>query len=233
MSPSRTTMLNVNEMFGPTIQGEGRYAGHLCSFLRLSGCNLSCSWCDTPYTWDWTRFNHDEETHRRSVEDTAVDLDALPGRIVVSGGEPLLQAHGLSELPGWLPERAFDLETNGTRRLGRTEGMWAGITCSPKIIPSAGQDLTIASVIHPSIAEVADFKFVVRDSLDLAAVLVWLDTDTQGKAIDHDRVWLMPEGIDHATLTSRTPFVMDAATEHGFNFTTRLHVYGWSDTRGH
>lgn len=223
-------MLNVNEIFGPTIQGEGRMTGHLCSFLRLANCNLTCSWCDTPYTWDWTRHDRTAEVHPMSVEDTAARLDTLPGRIVVSGGEPLLQAYSLSELPAWLPGRSFDVETNGTRPLGRTEGMWANVTCSPKIIPSAEQDRAIAHEVHASIAEVADFKFVVRDGVDLLAVETWLG---EQPAIASDRVWLMPEGTDHATLTGRTPWLMEQATRLGFNFTTRLHVYGWADVRGH
>lgn len=46
--------LVVNEIFGPTIQGEGPSSGRRCGFHRLGGCNLSCRWSDTPYTWDWT-----------------------------------------------------------------------------------------------------------------------------------------------------------------------------------
>lgn len=216
-----------------TIQGEGRHAGALASFLRLSGCNLSCSWCDTPYTWDWSRFDHDAETHRVPVDEVVGDLHRLPGRLVVSGGEPLLQTRALSVLLDLLPERAFDVETNGTRALGATEGKWATVTCSPKVGPSAAQALNLASVIHPSIAEVADFKFVVRDTADLNAVLNWLARDEQGRRVTFDRVWIMPEGTSAAVLTERTPFVIDAAARYGFNFTSRLHVYGWHDTRGH
>lgn len=222
------THLNVSETFGGTIQGEGRRAGWLASFLRLAGCNLTCSWCDTPYTWDWERYDRAAETHPAPVEDVAAVLDGLPGRIVVSGGEPLLQAPALAALGALLPYRTFDVETNGTRRLGATALMWDTITCSPKVIPSAGQD-PVATVIHPQIMECADFKFVVADDKDLDAVAAWLD-DTKVAA---DRVWLMPEGTTVDTLTARTPYVMDAAVRLGTNFTSRLHVYGWHDTRGH
>lgn len=225
--------LNVNEMFGPTIQGEGRHAGRMCSFLRLSGCNLSCSWCDTPYTWDWNRFDHDAETHRSPVDEVARHLDLLPGRLVVSGGEPLLQAPALAALLTRLDGRTFDVETNGTRRLGATEGMWDTVTCSPKVVPSAAQRSNLPGAIHPSVTEVADFKFVVRDTADLNAVLTWLTRDEQGVRVPFDRVWIMPEGTSAAVLTERTPFVVDAAARYGFNFSTRLHVYGWHDTRGH
>ena len=221
--------LNVNETFGPTIQGEGRNAGHLCSFLRLAGCNLTCSWCDTPYTWDWSRFDHNAETHPMLVDDVAATLDSMPGRIVVSGGEPLIQARALGHLLDLLPHRVFDVETNGTRSLGSTAGKWATVTTSPKVIRSAGQP-ALARQVHPSIIEVADFKFVVRDDDDLADVIDWLIITP---AVTPDRIWLMPEGITASALTERTPFVMEACTKYGFNFTSRLHVYGWADVRGH
>lgn len=222
--------LNVNEVFGATCQGEGRHAGALASFLRLSGCNLSCSWCDTPYTWDWTRFDHKAETHQMSIDEVVAVLRPLPGRIVVSGGEPLLQAPALAALIKALPLRHWDLETNGTRPLGATQHQWSTVTASPKVPRSAKQDQSVASIVHPSIQEVADFKFVIRDQLDLEDVLHWLDAHP---LIKRERVWLMPEGITSGTLTIRTPFVINAAVAHGFNFTSRLHVYGWADVRGH
>lgn len=226
----RVAHLNVNEMFGPTIQGEGRHAGALCSFLRLAGCNLTCSWCDTPYTWDWTRFDHSAESHRLEVPAVIEEMSSLAGRLVVSGGEPLLQSSALAEVLTAMPGRFFDLETNGTRPLGATEGLWSTVTCSPKIIPSAKQDRVITAAIHPQVEAVADFKFVISDDADLRAVLGWL---AERPAISTERVWLMPEGVTTEALTARTPLVMDAATNHGFNFCTRLHVYGWHDLRGH
>lgn len=216
-----------------TIQGEGRHAGRLASFVRLAGCNLSCSWCDTPYTWDWARFDHSKESRRMVVSDVAEEVSLLPGRIVVSGGEPLLQAPALARLLDHNPERDYDLETNGTRPLGPTAGAWSTVTTSPKIIPSAGQESRITADLHPEVVEVADFKFVVKDTHDLEAVLRFLSNEPAGTSVGFDRVWLMPEGTDADTLTRRTPWLMDACARYGFNFTTRLHVYGWADTRGH
>lgn len=226
---ARELHLNVSEFFGPTIQGEGRNSGQLASFLRLSGCNLTCSWCDSPYTWDWQRFDRDREVQRWDAEALAMELDALPGRLVVTGGEPLLQAKGLSALFDYLPSRPLDLETNGTRPLGQTEGWWSTVSCSPKVGPSAGQELDIASRLDPSVVEVADFKFVIADLDDLVEV----DTLVSDLDLPPDRVWLMPEGTDTETLTSRLPWVMEAATARRFNVSGRLHVYGWGDKRGH
>lgn len=222
------THLNVNETF-TTIQGEGRNTGQLSTFLRLSGCNLTCSWCDTPYTWDWARHDHDAETHPTTVGDLAARLDAMPGRVVVTGGEPLLQARGLAALWDLLPGRVFDLETNGTRPLGPTAGMWDTITCSPKVGPSSGQDPRIARAVHESIVDAdADFKFVIANHQDLAAAYRFIAEH----AIPAPRVWFMPEGATAVEILGRGEFVAAAALDAGVNVSTRLHVLTWGNTRG-
>lgn len=221
--------LNISEHFSGTIQGEGRYAGHLASFLRLAGCNLTCSWCDSAYTWDWDKYDHSQEVRQMSVEDVTGVVRRMKGRIVVTGGEPLLQSSGLGYVMSRFADtREFDLETNGTRPLGATKGMWSGITCSPKVIPSADQG-KLARRIHPDMINSADFKFVIRDGADLEAV----DSFIEEHGIASSRVWLMPEGITAQSITDRTPAVANAAVARGMNFSSRLHVYAWGDERGH
>jgi len=87
-------MLKVNEIFGPTIQGEGKSSGMPCAFLRLSLCNLHCIWCDTPYTWNWkgTPFSHPEkfdqekEIHIMSNEEILETLKTIDVKnLVISG----------------------------------------------------------------------------------------------------------------------------------------------------
>lgn len=227
---TRKHPLNLSEAFGPTVQGEGPHAGALSSFIRLAGCNLSCSWCDSAYTWDWDRFNHREEVRPTDAESLALKVDSLPGRLIVTGGEPLLQATHLAYLLKARPGRVWDVETNGTRPLGTTEPYWDHITCSPKLIPSAGQ-YGQNTTVHEEIRRDprAIFKFVIADYSDLAAADAWVhSTDA-----DPGRVWLMPEGTDTDTLTARSPMVASAAVERGYNFSSRLHVYAWGDQRGH
>jgi 7-carboxy-7-deazaguanine synthase len=236
-APRRVRHLNVSEHFGPTIQGEGRNAGQLSSFFRLAGCNLSCSWCDSAYTWDWTRFNHAEESHSLAVDELVPIIAKLPGRIIVTGGEPLLQHVGLADLMGRpeLAGRLWDLETNGTRPLGLTAPYWANITCSPKIIPSADQGPVAHKLDHDLIADPrTDLKFVIDNEADLWAVdLLILGRADVGSAARHGRVWLMPRGTTPDALSALTPLVIQAAADRGLHFTSRLHVYGWHDVRGH
>src|SRR3954468_1927502 len=102
--------LRVNEFFGPTFQGEGPFAGRRCHFLRLNRCNLHCHWCDTPYTWADTPAKaalHDTGiVYDRKENESLLSVDSVValirtsgvGLLVVSGGEPLLQAPALDKL---------------------------------------------------------------------------------------------------------------------------------------
>jgi 7-carboxy-7-deazaguanine synthase len=109
--------LLVAETFGPTLQGEGPSCGQQALFVRLSRCNLSCPSCDTPYTWDWQRFDIVTETHRLSaVEILDWALGHRTELLVVTGGKPLLQQDLLVSLvTGWAGAgRRVEVETNGT-----------------------------------------------------------------------------------------------------------------------
>ena len=82
-----------------SLQGEGITAGAPSVFLRLATCNLSCTWCDTKYTWDWERYDFKQEVVSLSsteVEGRVVSFDCP--RLVITGGEPLLQQKELAPL---------------------------------------------------------------------------------------------------------------------------------------
>ena len=99
-----------------SLQGEGASAGAPAIFLRLAGCNLKCSFCDTPYTWDATRFDLGRESNSLSIAEIVDSLGRFGSqRLVVTGGEPLLQQRALEELLRELPECFIvEIETNGT-----------------------------------------------------------------------------------------------------------------------
>lgn len=231
-APRVPTHLNMSEWFGPTVQGEGPSTGRIVGFIRVALCNLSCSWCDTPYTWDWDRFDRKTEVHRMSIDEVADIVTDLVSRgakrIVVSGGEPLSQHAALAVLMRRFPDVLWEVETNGTKSLGDTQGLWSTIVSSPKVIPSADPGEAGRAVDLDTLRQ-ADLKFVVQDQADLEAVVAFVAEH----GFDPDRVWLMPEGVTPESLTSKSQFVADAAIKHGFNFSSRLHVYAWHDVRGH
>ncbi|GAA0632247.1 7-carboxy-7-deazaguanine synthase QueE [Kutzneria viridogrisea] len=231
--------LPVAEVFGPTVQGEGPAAGTLATFIRLSGCNLSCGWCDTPYTWDATRYDLRATTRHVTPRDLAEQaLAVTPGGIVVvTGGEPLLQ----QDRPPWAEllrelaaARPVHIETNGT--LVPNSVTLAAASCivvSPKL-PNAGghrghQDPAMPPAWREIITDTVHLKVVCHGADDVRQAV----TLAESLGCPPARVWVMPEGRDQTTLASRWPVIADAAARHGINATHRLHVLAWGDARGH
>ena len=226
-----------------SLQGEGASSGVPCAFIRLSRCNLACVWCDTAYTW---RFDGDERPHRSSVwhdrKANQVTLSALeaarmidrfePRRLVVTGGEPLLQAAALAELAALLPEHAIEVETNGTvEPPARFDAYVDQDNVSPKLSHS-GNPATLA-LLPPRMRQWASeprafFKFVVAEPADVDEVLFL----QRVYAISPDKIFLMPEGTDSATLRARSEWLAPIAEQHGFRLSDRLHIHLYGDTRG-
>ena len=107
--------LEVAEIF-ESVQGEGAGVGQPCLFVRLAGCNLQCSWCDTRYAWDWNAFDRDAEARVMSVDQLAEQIHyAVSRRVVLTGGEPLLQEPMLERLLTHLSgDIDLQVETNGS-----------------------------------------------------------------------------------------------------------------------
>lgn len=104
-------MLNVVEIFGPTIQGEGRFAGDVVIFVRMSGCDSKCVWCDTPNKSAGIQLSAEMIVHA-IVQKSNNRL--ITHRVVITGGNPLLQE--LSYLIKLLQDKDFEvhIETQGT-----------------------------------------------------------------------------------------------------------------------
>ena len=93
-----------------SLQGEGPSTGMPVAFLRLSRCNLACTWCDTRYTWDFDRFDRKENQLTLDITDVAQRVLLLnQNRLVITGGEPLLQAGRLADLLGLLPDLRVEI----------------------------------------------------------------------------------------------------------------------------
>lgn len=188
--------LLVSEVFGPTVQGEGPAVGRTASFLRLGGCNLSCAWCDTAYTWDASRHDLSLELTVRRTDEVVDDLLARGAPlVVVTGGEPLLQAAALVPLLRSLKTRGVDVhvETNGTVFAADLVGLVETFVVSPKTRNSG----TAARARHRRAALVAfaetreaSFKFVVTEADDLEEI----DAVVASLGLSPSRVWVMPEG---------------------------------------
>ena len=222
--------LVVAEVFGPTWQGEGPSMGRTASFVRLGRCNLACTWCDTPYTWDWERFDPAVELSERSVEDIVAELDGFGPveLLVVTGGEPLLQQRRLPPLLAAARARGLrvEIETAGTLApSAEVVDLVDGFNVSPKLANSGNP---VERRVKPDVLRAfeatgkAVFKFVVRDEAELDEVA----------AFGVSPVWVMPEGTDAEVLTERMRALAPAVLARGWNLSPRLHVHLWGDRRG-
>jgi 7-carboxy-7-deazaguanine synthase len=134
----------VAEIFGPTIQGEGRYAGIPCHFIRFGGCDLRCTWCDTPHAVLPALVSQLDKLDVDEICDRVDELKEAPEWVVISGGNPATLK--LDEVVNELHARGYKVmvETQGTvfnEWLGRADD----ICVSPKP-PSSGNEVDLKQV---------------------------------------------------------------------------------------
>lgn len=222
--------MRIAELFY-SLQGEGALVGVPSVFIRTSGCNLRCAWCDTPYT-SW---------HPEGAEwplDRIIDeVKAHPARhVVVTGGEPMI-APEIIALTSRL--RALGLhitiETAGT--------VFQPVVCdlmsiSPKLSNSTPRDTWAErherTRIQPGeLAQLMErypyqLKFVIEKPDDVEEARALIDA----LGADPARVILMPEGTDPALLRERGVWLAEICKLEGFRFSPRLHVDLWGNRRG-
>jgi len=232
--------LVVNEIFGPTIQGEGPSTGRRCGFLRLGGCNLSCRWCDTPYTWDWRGTSDEGKAYDPRVELNLRDTDKVADQllalgvelIVVTGGEPLSQQERLLPVVERLTSAdvRVEIETNGTIAPGdRLVAHGARFNVSPKLSHAGGprhRRVRPEALRHLNETEGVAFKFVCRSTEDLDEV-AQLEAE-----LTLNPIWIMPEGRSAAQISHGLGVLADEVVNRGWNLSSRLHILAWNDKRG-
>jgi 7-carboxy-7-deazaguanine synthase len=233
-------LLPVCEVFH-SIQGEGRLAGVPSFFVRLSGCNLRCAWCDTPYA-SWS-----PEGEARSVEWLLERRrESGAAHVVITGGEP-----AMFDRAGVLCERLrgegvhVTIETAGTIARDWAVDLWS---ISPKLAnstPAEGDerdpggvwrarheqrriniDALQALIDRPGQRQL---KFVVRDEGDLGeidALLARLRGWAPGEVI------LMPEGLTPQALAQRSAWITRVCLRRGWRYGPRLHIELFGNTRG-
>jgi 7-carboxy-7-deazaguanine synthase len=222
--------LKIAELFY-SIQGEGALVGVPSFFIRTSGCNLRCSWCDTPYT-SWQPEGVDMPLDRILDE-----VRAHPMRhVVVTGGEPMIAPEIIP-----LCERLrnavmhITIETAGT--------VFHPVACdlmsiSPKLSNSTPEGRFAAQhervrIQTPVLAELMarydyQLKFVIESPTDVAEARDLVNT----LGADRGRVVLMPEGTDPDRLRERALWLVEICKQEGFRFSPRLHVDLWGNRRG-
>jgi 7-carboxy-7-deazaguanine synthase len=223
--------MRIAEIFY-SIQGEGRLIGVPSVFIRTSGCNLRCAWCDTPYT-SWA-----PEGEERSLNDIMAEAKRYGAKhTVVTGGEPFLP-HEIEELTQALKRDGFHvtIETAAT--------IFKPVECdlmslSPKLANSTPEGkFTRMHEEHrlnlPVIQQFIDrydyqLKFVVDEKKDFGEIEEILQ---KLKHVDRRRVLIMPQGRTREELHERAPWIVELCKERGFSYTPRLQIELWGNRRG-
>jgi 6-pyruvoyltetrahydropterin 2'-reductase len=232
--------LKVSEKFY-SIQGEGKSAGVPAYFLRLKSCNLLCggigtdkdgqlhdgaTWrCDTIEVW--------LKGSEISVNDIAVEYLEQPKhtRLIITGGEPLLQQKAIIELLELIPpSRLIEIETNGT--IMPDPYLWNRVqwNVSPKLANSGmSKEKRIHGLVLNRLAQFdSQFKFVISNADDLDEVFEIIHAHDLPRA----KIWLMPAAETREQLYEVGPRVIALAKQHGLNFSNRLHIQIWDAKTG-
>lgn len=228
----------ISEIFH-SLQGEGALAGVPSVFVRTSGCNLRCNWCDTPYA-SWA-----PEGAQLTVDEILAEVEKHPARhVVLTGGEPMI-APEIHELAYQLQERAYHLTIETAATVPPR-----GIACdlaslSPKLAHSAPDGRLDDTwrrkhealrrqpdVIAAWLAAAVDYqlKFVVGAEADVAEIDALL-ADT-GCAVPPHKILLMPEGVTLEAQRAKAGWVGELCKARGFRYAHRLHLELYGNKRG-
>lgn len=219
-----------------SVQGEGLLTGTDCVFVRTSGCNLRCDFCDTPWS-SWQ-----PEGRHETIEAIVQQVLALESQhVVLTGGEPMLQRdvvpltkslteaglHITIETAGTVDRPvACDLmsispklsnSTPGRQRAGRWSDRHEATRSCPTVIMSLLKRYEF------------QIKFVVDQPKDCDEILQWLECFPQ---IPDERVLMMPQGIEQSELEKKESWIREFCERHGFLFCPRMHIVWFGNQRG-
>ena len=216
-------------------QGEGELTGVESAFVRASGCNLRCRFCDTPYA-SWTPEGNDLSVSE--IVERVLELEA--DHVVLTGGEPMLFAE-LIPLCDRLHEHGLHItiETAGTLYLPVACDL---MSISPKLSNST-PDVSAGAWVerheqtrmaHDVIKRLMDeypyqLKFVIDEPADCEEMECWLE---QLAACERSRVWLMPQGRSIEELHRVEEWLEPYCRERGYRFCPRKQIEWYGLTRG-
>lgn len=230
--------MKISELFF-SIQGEGELTGVPSVFVRTSGCNLRCRWCDTKYA-SWK-----PEGENVTINDLVDRVCSYPARhVVISGGEPMI-AKGIEEFTHLLKEsgKHITIETAGTISPNGIQCDLASL--SPKLSDSTPKEGDINKewidrheskrLDYDILSEWVNsynfqLKFVVSKEEEIKEIQNVISR-IEGKILP-EKVLLMPEGIDPDTLRSRYDLLIDLCKENGYRLCHRLHIDLFGNTPG-
>jgi 7-carboxy-7-deazaguanine synthase len=225
--------VRIAEIFH-SVQGEGEFAGTPSVFVRTTGCNLRCWFCDSPYT------SFQPEGAQRDWREVLIDVLKLDcPHVVLTGGEPLLQPDIILLSRALRIEgRIVTVETAGTIYRPVSADL---MSISPKLSNSLPRDMTRWTERHerdrdqPEVLQKLmrdspyQLKFVVDRPSDLNEIVEYL---MKFPDVANDRVWLMPQGVRQEELAEKETWLAPAAERLGYRFCPRRHIEFYGNVRG-
>jgi 7-carboxy-7-deazaguanine synthase len=227
----------ISEIFY-SLQGEGELTGLPSVFVRTSGCNLRCTWCDTPYA-SWN-----PEGTQQSIEAIVAEVQRHPTRhVVLTGGEPMI-APQIRELAAELKRLGYHV-TIETAATVAPDGIACDLaSLSPKLLnsaPNGSQHATWrkkheATRWQPDVVRAwidhytYQFKFVVAQPADVDELEGMLEK--LGRDIPRHKVLLMPEGVTMDALRARAPWLSELCKTRGYRYAHRLQIELYGNKRG-
>ncbi len=234
-----------------TVQGEGKTMGKPVIFVRTSGCNLTCNWCDTFYTWNFKdiptknvhltqpKVERKDYVKEMTVDEVVTYIEQISDGVlsaVFTGGEPTLQQDDLAKVAAKLrehnPNWYFEIETNGTNPIKDELGnLLNQMNSSPKLISSGNNPLAknrpkaIQRLldIHSTRGIGLCFKFVIMKE-KWEQDLAEVKEWQKYHNVPSDLIYLMPEGITRERIQESSVFLAEIAQKEGFNLSTRLQI---------
>lgn len=242
--------MKVSEIFC-SIQGEGKYIGVPSIFIRFSGCNLRCIWCDTPYS-SWN-----EEFKRLSEDEIFLEISKFKNinHVVLTGGEPMM-VKNIDSFCSKLKKmgKFITIETAGT--LSPKNVKCDLVSLSPKLSNSNpklgdfyyGKEVKSNSLVknHADnrlnlevLKEWAEnykniqFKFVVKEKNDIHEILdITNKLNSLGQKIDTQDIFLMPEGISHKEILKKSHGILELCYKYRFRLAYRMHISLFGNCKG-
>jgi 7-carboxy-7-deazaguanine synthase len=224
----------ISEIFY-SIQGEGELTGVPSVFVRTSGCNLRCSWCDTKYA-SWT-----PEGLEMSIEDILAEVDRFAAQhVVLTGGEPMI-AKGIRDLASELKQLGKHITIETAATIAPEQILCDLASLSPKLNNSTPglngwRERHEERRLRPDIVRTwiqnynYQLKFVVSSASDLTEIGELIST--VGCEIKPAKILLMPEGTDGQTIQSRSEMLVDVCKRFGYRYCNRLQLELFGNKRG-
>lgn len=217
--------MKINEIFGPTIQGEGPFIGMPAIFIRTHGCIAPfCSFCDTPYTW-----NGKEKGLEMTISEIVKKIKSLSQEtklIVITGGEPFMQEE-VYTLANVLAHKKYyvQFETSGKAKINK-ENFKSLENISIVMSPKVYNEYFV--VDGAKTVQSADYyKFVVSTNYDVKLVNKFV----KDFSLDNQDVYLMPLGKTRKEQLHNLPYIADLCIENNYNLSARLHTLIWDKKR--